>query len=362
MEQLTIIGSEESALILADETGQRYTLAVNDVLRSEIRKATRERTPVKPLGASPREIQTHIRAGMAAEEVSRLLSIDIESVRRFEGPVLAEREHIVNQALSVPVVMAADFDVDENPTFGSAIRAKLDGLSASGERWTSWKDDSGWTVKLEFTASDVDHDARWSFEPRRSALSPLNSDATQLSQQGPLPEGLIPRLRALDTPAKDLSQFDSNAFGPRAVPDADAGDQDEASDEMVSGAAVRDAATKRAPESSTTTPETADLLEALRRRRGQREAAPMDEIDESASRHPARGSAPVSLFDAAGVSYKDGDQPAPVPDDAPKPEPVASAASHSAKSESESSASRRRSGRASMPSWDEIVFGAKTDD
>ena len=129
------------------------------------------------------------------------------------------------------------------------MRAKLAEAGATGERWTSWKEATGWIVKLEFTANDVDHDARWGFEPRRSTLSPLNPDAIQLSRQGSLPEGLIPRLRALDqTPVKDDSRFDSGAFGPRRLPDPEA--DLESPDVPVAGrtgrAAGRDQARRRA--------------------------------------------------------------------------------------------------------------------
>lgn len=336
MEQLTVVGSEDGSLVLASETGQRFTVAVDEVLRSEIRRMGKDRPVRRAPAASPKEIQSHIRAGMSAEEVASLLGADIEDVRRFEGPVLAEREHIVDQALAVPVLIGSELEGDPNPTFGVAIRGKLADLGATGERWTSWKEpEGGWIVKLEFTASDVEHDARWSFEPRRSALAPLNSDATQLSRQGPLPEGLIPRLRALDTPPKDDTRFDSGAFGPRRLPEPE---QEPAE---PSSAGARDTAMRRAPETHATSPETADLLEALRRRRGQREPAPMSELEESASRHPARGQAPAALFD--------GDEEH---EERPASEPR----------RQEQETPRRRGGRPAMPSWDEIVFGARSDD
>jgi hypothetical protein len=106
---------------------------------------------------------------------------------------------------------------------------------------------------------------------------------------------------------------------------------------------VQDAAIKRAPESQTTSPETADLLEALRRRRGQRETAPLvagadDEHDEQS---------PISLFEAFDEPLDD-------------PEPAAPAPSP-ASTESHDGGGRRRR-RNAMPSWDEIVFGARTDE
>lgn len=346
MEQLKVIGTEGDTMVLATEAGERYSLAIDEVLRGEVRRARREREGDDRSGPrpSPREIQAHIRAGLSTEEVAELLGARVEDVARFEGPVLAEREYIVGQALAVPVLLGADLDGDTHPTFGSAVRGKLAEAGATGERWTSWKESTGWIVKLEFTAGQVDHDARWGFEPRRSTLSPLNPDAIQLSRQGSLPEGLIPRLRALEpTLPKDESRFDSGAFGPRRLADPDA---DLESPDVPSpvAPAVQQAAIKRADEPTPTSPETADLLEALRRRRGQR--APLPGMEELAS---AQSHTPVALFDALEPGYDE-------------PTATESAPEVVADRPLAAEASGRRKGRTSMPSWDEIVFGARGED
>ena len=349
MEQLKVIGTEDDKLILATDSGERFSLAVDDVLRAELRRARRDRDGDPQADRpSPREIQAHIRAGLSAQEVADLLGARVEDIIRFEGPVLAEREHIVGQALAVPVLLGGDLDVDGPATFGSAVRAKLAEAGAGGERWTSWKEPTGWVVKLEFASNDVEHDARWGFDPRRSTLSPLNADAIQLSRQGSLPEGLIPRLRALESvPPKDDSRFDSGAFGPRRLPDADLESPDLPA---PTAPAVQQAAIKRADEPLVTSAETADLLEALRRRRGQRE--PLPGAEEIAA--PARGTAPVALFDALEPGY----------DESPSeeaPEPPEGTPDYPASAPAVAEAGRRK-GRTSMPSWDEIVFGARTED
>ena len=349
MENVTIVGNEDDRLILANGSGERFTLAIDDVLHREIRRARRRDEGETPRAtASPREIQTHIRSGLTAAEAAELLSIDVEEVVRFEGPVLAEREHIIAQALAVPVLIGSEVEPDAQPTFGAAIHVKLTEVQATAERWASWKEESGWIVKLEFTANEVAHDARWSFDARHRALSPLNADATQLSRQGSLPEGLIPRLRAVDSeraesPYKDDSRFDSGAFGPRLLPAPDA----EVDDPQVlerSTAAVQDAAMKRAPDASVTSAETADLLEALRRRRGQRESAPLVDDDEHTTR-PANDS-PIALFDTLDEADEEPEQRTSPP----------------ARDEASADTSGRRRRRNAMPSWDEIVFGARTDD
>lgn len=342
MEQLKVIGTEDDKLILATESGDRFTLAWDETLALELKRARRLREGDDATNRpSPRDIQAQIRAGLSAEEVAELLGTRVEDVRRFEGPVLAEREHVLDQALAVPVLVSGDLEPDGESTFGAAVRAKLADAGARSERWTSWKDSTGWIIKVEFVAADVDRDARWSFDPRRGTLAPLNTDATQLSRQGALPEGLIPRLRALDpSPAKDDSRFDSGAFGPRG--DSEPAPEPERAGERTS-AAVREAATKRAADPVVeTSPETADLLEALRRRRGQREPAPQGPGEGDADR------APVALFDALEPGYDEVTAPPTTHDE---PELAATQVSSS-----------RRRGRSALPSWDEIVFGARTDE
>ena len=354
MENVTIVGTEDDLLILATGSGARFALPIDDVLQREIRRARRRNDDDAPrVTVSPREVQAHIRAGMSASETAELLGVSVDEVAKFEGPVLAEREHVVGQALAVPVLIGSELEPDAQPTFGAAIRAKLADLEASAERWASWKEETGWIVKLEFTAAEVSHDARWSFDPRRSLLTPLNSDATQLSRQGSLPEGLIPRLRAVEgdrpeSPYKDDSRFDSGAFGPRRLPALDA-DVDEPRGPERSDPAAQAAAMNRAPDQSTTSAETADLLEALRRRRGQREGSPS--ANEAEDENSAAGApTPIALFDAADLPL----------DDEPEPEPSPTPASTPQDAASDGSGRRRR--RNAMPSWDEIVFGARTDD
>ncbi|WP_298036419.1 septation protein SepH [uncultured Microbacterium sp.] len=351
MENVTIVGTEDDLLILATGSGERFALAIDDVLQREIRRARRRNDQDAPrVTASPREIQAHIRSGLSAAETAELLGIGVEDVTRFEGPVLAEREHIIGQALAVPVLIGSEVEPDAQPTFGVAIRAKLADLSAHDERWASWKDESGWIVKVEFVANDVTHDARWSFDPRRSALSPINGDATQLSRQGSLPDGLIPRLRAVDSertesPYKDVSRFDSGAFGPRLLPQPTA---EAAFDEPFlperSDPAVQYAAIKRAPDRSTTSAETADLLEALRRRRGQRENAPLIDEDPAPPAEDVPSVSPISLFEAPAEEKSEPEKEAP------------------ARPETQNEGAGRKRRRNAMPSWDEIVFGARTDD
>ncbi|NNC10649.1 DUF3071 domain-containing protein [Planctomonas sp. JC2975] len=347
MQDLKVIGVENGALLAANDSGERFRIAIDEMLQSRLRQLKPE--PVNGPKVSPREIQAHIRSGMSADEVAALTGAAIGYVERFEGPIIAEREHIVSSALSVPVRTGADIDpLSEGSTFGSVIRDRLASIGASGERWTSWKEpESGWLVKLTFTADDVDHDARWSFEPRKLALAPTNTDAHTLSQQGELQTGLIPRLRAVTpmVPVPEESKFDSGAFAFDDAPQAAVRSEPpfgRTPQNINNGITIQ--AIKRADDDEPRdVHQTADLLEALRKRRGEREAAGLRDSQ------PQAVDIPLDAFEAPEPA-------APVLPQAPAP----SAANERQTQTGPVRGSKR--GRKSMPSWDEIVFGARTDD
>jgi hypothetical protein len=348
MQELKVIGVEEGALLVASDEGARFRVAVDDVLQSRLRQSSPELGANRKL--SPREIQTHIRAGMSAEDVASVTGAPLDYVQRFEGPVLAEREFVIESALNVPVHTAMEVDpLAGGATFGGVLRRRLVDAGAINERWASWKEEGGsWIVKLTFVADQIDHDARWTFDPKKQALAPLNPEAVSLSQQGELPQTLVPRLRAVATDDAAGSRFDSGAFDPVDAEDGGAtGPLLEPVPHGRIGADTSVMGNDDTPPRKATN-QTADLLEALRRRRGERD--PMDpEPGDPIAAHPSTGA--VKLID--------------VPFDQAGDRPVGSAGTPSAGSTStgqQGIARGSRKNRASMPSWDEIVFGARTDE
>ena len=363
MQDLTVTGVEDGSLLVASPDGSRYRIAIDDTFTAALRQASPLTRTERKL--APREIQAHIRSGMSAEDVAAISGADLDYIRRFEGPVLAEREFIVEQALNVAVHTAMDIDpMSGGSTFGSVIRDRLQDLGASGERWASWKElEGGWVVKLEFEANEIAHDARWRYEPKKSVLAPINGEAHTLSQQGEMPGGLIPRLRAVgDDRSADTGRFDSGAFDLRSsgeqARDAGHGDPVPFGRSGASSPEVAAAAIKRSPAPEIESSQTADLLDALRRRRGEREAASAwddDAVgDDARSSHPSafRGEQESSAPDAGANRFRLIDVPLPTFDDGEgRTIPQAGAPKAQA-----------RKGRSAMPSWDEIVFGARSDD
>ena len=345
MQDLRVIGVENGSLLVADDDGKRYRIDVDEVLHAGLRPKVNEVTSAHKL--APREIQAHIRAGMSAEDVAAITGVSLEHIQKYEGPVLAEREYVVESALGVPVHTALETDpLAAGATFGSVIRERLADLGAMGERWASWKElGAGWVVKLSFTANQIDHDARWRFDPKKLALDPMNNEAITLSQQGESTGVLIPRLRAVhpDERHPDATRFDSGAF------DLSEARAPEAHARLMPGSRN---STQPLPELPAEMNQTADLLEALRRRRGERESAAFeDETPTISPMHPSTGSiriVSVPLDVPSAENHNGDDDPDGKRKTAPQP--------------TLPQAGKSRKGRQAMPSWDEIVFGARPDD
>ena len=385
MNDLTVTGVDNGSLLVVSDTGEQFRLPVDELLQSRVRQAAAHSAG----GAKvvPREIQAHIRSGMSAEDVAALTGASLESVQRFESPILAERAYIVEAALNVPVHTALEPDPSQGAsTFGSVIRARLAGLAATDERWASWKKAPGdWTIKLSFTANEIDHDARWKFEPKRQVLAPVNGEAHTLSQQGEMPGALIPRLRAVngDERVQDSSRFDSGAFdldtarmGARETlpqPTAPHSGVLPFGRSTTSSPEATAAAVNRAPQASEASSQTADLLEALRRRRGERESASWGDSDVETIAAPSGSTARfVSAVDVPLDAFDDLDGFDVVDDSSSLSHRLESrhasgrftalTTDASGQSTFPMQARGGRKGRAAMPSWDEIVFGAKSDD
>ena len=325
MTTLSVVGSEDGQLILVSAEGERYYVPIGESLTAALRQTPR--TSTREHRASPKDIQAHIRRGLSAQQVADLTGEDLAYIQKFEGAVIAEREFTIDQALAVVVHTKQGVET----TFGQSVRQRLAEIKATEELWSAWKEETGWNVELAFTEGDVQHTARWEFEPRKHLIKPVNEDAEVLSRHEPMPTTLIPKLTAvqeIDQP----DRFDSDIF--------------EASDLGETGPMLEPVPYGRQsdnPESRVA--DTTDLLEALRKKRGERETAP--EADESRTQHPATGGIYIveddheaSVTPITGPIVDDDDDPE---DDPTKPP-------------------GQRKDRPAMPSWDDIVFGARGDD
>jgi hypothetical protein len=307
----------------------------------------------------PKEIQARIRAGETAEEIADAAGIPVERVRWFEGPVLAERAYIAQQAQTASVRRPGDSS-GPGPRLGdiAPVRLKAAGTDPDEGQWDSRKrGDGNWQVTLTFTSGGRLHVAEWMFDPRRRHVLPEDDNAARLS----LPDAELPTLSA-----SMPGEATVTPLAPRraAAPERPAAQDRQATPER---AAV--------PERSSVASGTASA-DPERTRPAPKRPLVFEEPDpgspdlrpelEPASATPA--SAPAPAREPAARQEAVTAEPAPPepePEAEPVPEPAAVASAGSVEPAADEQAARPRAGkknprgrRSSVPSWDEIMLGS----
>lgn len=216
MQDLRLVGVHDDGehLLVSGTGGEMFQLPIDEALRVAASRTTAKAASVAgatPIAMSPRDIQARIRSGSTAAEVAELSGIPLAKVQRYEGPVLAEREYVAQQARKVEVAAPAPgHDVyrsvfgDHPASLGDMVAHRLSahGIEASTVEWDSWRrPDGSWNVVARFEAKPggpagigEEPPAMWTFSPARKSLQNANRWAQQLSELEPL-DGPVPARR-----------------------------------------------------------------------------------------------------------------------------------------------------------------------
>jgi hypothetical protein len=187
MQELRLVAVSEDgtyAVLAVPGRGGRFSLPIDDRLRTVARGqfsrlAQYEIEVENPL--RPKEIQDRIRAGETAEEIADAAGIPVERVRRFEGPVLAEREYRAQEAQRATV--RGHTESGPGPRLGDVVLERLSEIGAPAESltWDSRKRaDGSWQVQLQFAMGSRPQVAEWLFDPRRRQVVPADDLASRL--------------------------------------------------------------------------------------------------------------------------------------------------------------------------------------
>jgi hypothetical protein len=187
--RLVAVSEDGTSLVLtglgepAGGEEQRFRLSIDERLRAAVQldRLRLGQLEIKVESSlRPREIQARIRAGEPAENVARDAGVPVEHIRRFEGPVLREREHMAEEARRARV-RRGEADVG---ALGELVdeRLRAQGVADDAVRWDSWRlDDGSWTVEVTYRSDGGDPvRGRWRFDPLRRAVRPLGPPAAEL--------------------------------------------------------------------------------------------------------------------------------------------------------------------------------------
>ena len=127
---------------------------------------------------SPREIQARIRGGASVEDVAVEAGVEVERIRGFAGPVLAERDHMTHTALASSVRRRGDGTGHRHLGDIIADRLGARGLDSDQITWDSWRrGDQKWVLVGEMTDGAASRRAEFLFDPRARFSVTSNADA-----------------------------------------------------------------------------------------------------------------------------------------------------------------------------------------
>ncbi|MFN8077403.1 MAG: septation protein SepH [Kineosporiaceae bacterium] len=327
MQDLTLVGVHDDGehLVLAAGDGTRLRLPIDEALRAAVR---RDRARLGQLQIamdgrlSPREIQARIRGGQTAEAIAESCGLALEQVRRFEGPVLAEREHVADQARMVPLRRSAPAAAHP-PTLDAVVTERLEQreVDTASARWDAWRQEDGaWTVQVAFTAAGRDRVAHWTYHPQLRQLTPADDEARWLVDADP-EEAAARRLTAVRGPVYDVvAQGTLRPVPAEAEPDSDVPQP-------------------QAPSDGHATSATVDLLDTLRERRGRRMRALAEGEEDDVP--DALQTALDPLRAEEEHADAENDAPATPPTPRPRPVPAPPAPGHSGRGQRRGTQARR---------------------
>lgn len=181
--RVVAVSNDGTRLVLKAADSTEYTLPIDERLRAAVRNDRARLNQIEIEVEShlrPRDIQARIRAGASAEEVAQLAGIPVDRVRRFEGPVLAERAFMAERARKTPVRRPGE---NTGPQLGEAVQERLTlrGADKESVQWDSWRRDDGtWEVLLVYRVVGEPHSASWTYDPPRRLVVAVDDEARSL--------------------------------------------------------------------------------------------------------------------------------------------------------------------------------------
>jgi hypothetical protein len=351
MTRVKLVGpaADGQHLIVATETGEEYSLAITEQLRSAVRHA---RVAAQALSdaesdapsMSPKVVQQRIRAGLNAAELAELSGMPIASLEKYEAPVLAERAYIAELARSTRIGRDSG-----SPVLGDLVTDRLAGRGVDVENlaWDAWREEGEpWQVCVDFRIEDRNIRALWSFDHTSRTVTAEDEEARWLTETElldvPIPRRHLSSVRS-DDEANVRPLYESRPVVPAVGSESEHDDVD--------------AATPTSAPSSTEL-----LLEDLDGKRGTRDTLAFDlDGDDDDDDGSFEGFGPAAKAREADVGFtadRNTAMPHPAGSGHASDEP-APASSPVTPAMGEKKPAKK--GRASVPSWDEIVFGAKND-
>jgi hypothetical protein len=332
--RLTGVSEDGRKLMLVSDAGVEFTVDVDDRLRAALRGDQPRLAQLEMQMDStlrPRDIQARIRSGESPEAVAQVAGTSVDKVMPYAEPVLAERAHVARRAQRAsirrrPTESGAGAGAR---TLGDAVGSHLRGRNVDPDTvsWDAWRREDGrWTLTGSYTTGDRVGAAHFSFDSPGNYVVADDDDAHWLL--GEMADAPVADEADATAPGDDLSTARRrrlSAVPPEELPlgeDAlELVNEDSAPPTLEVAAPTEDAESEDARIEESAALGAEAPLEAY-----------LDDLADT-STTPA-------VADEADEPDAQGEAGDDHPHEPPSRKPV-----------------KKTRGRASVPSWDEIMFG-----
>jgi hypothetical protein len=327
--RLTGVSEDGRKLVLVSEARVEFTVDVDDRLRAAVagewpdqgddQGATGQLESQMQSTLRPRDIQARIRAGETPESVAQVAGTSVDKVMPYAAPVLAERAHVAERAQRASIRRRPPEGgaTSAARTLGDAVGSHLRSRNVDPETvtWDAWRREDGrWTLTGSYTTVGRVGAAHFSFDAPGNYVVADDDDAHWLL--GEVADEQDSSADSAESSRDDLS--DARRRRLSAVPADELPLGDDAI-ELVSEDPAPEVARDRADETAALGAE-----------------APVEAYLDLA---PELGNDAKAEADTDTTSDDD-----PRRHEPPSRKPV-----------------KKSRGRASVPSWDEIMFGSGDD-
>jgi hypothetical protein len=328
-QDLTLVGLTEDRqrLVMVSDTGEEFTLPADARLRAALRGDHARLGQLEITMDSalrPRDIQARIRSGDSPENVAAAAQTTLDKVMGFATPVLAERAHMARSAQKASVRRKSPERGAQ--LLGDAVAERLHARNVDPDavEWDAWRRDDGrWTLVADYRSGESPRHAEFIFDaPGRFVVADDDEARWLVGEQSPL-TGPQPWA---DTGPRRLASVDL---------DGGSDDQLPLGEDAID--LVTDTPTPIASESDDT--EDLSATASLLRASGDADWIATQASERVAPQRDEQHTEPAGPVEL-GSEADDPDASA----EAPEPRRAS-----------------KRGRRASVPSWDEIMFGGKQD-
>jgi hypothetical protein len=188
MAHLTLAGVSDDGkrLLLISDDGVEHTLDIEPRLRSAVVGDPQRRLETQMDSAlRPRDIQARIRAGETPEAVAEAAQTSVDKIMAFAAPVLAERQHIADRAQrsSVRRRTGDAGSAGGARTLGDSVEAFLRSVNVDPDtvEWDAWRREDGkWTLTGGFASTKRQGAAHFTYDAPGNYVTADNDDARWL--------------------------------------------------------------------------------------------------------------------------------------------------------------------------------------